>query len=1195
VAHRDELEGRHAGRRRLWRTFPRRRARRPPVARTPTITVVVAAGPAQQPFLDQALVSVRRQTHTALEILIVPYDASSGLDEVHKAHRSGDSRVRVLDAVQGGPGAAWNAGAQAATGDYLALMSGADVLPRAAMAKLCGSLQASGSDFAVGRVALENPLPPSASPGARLRAGAALTLADLPEAATDSFVQSKLFRLPFWREGRLAFPVSEGPAISAPMLRAYLQASSFDVLPDVTYRWMQRGTGRAVGHEENAFAGLEDWLHAQEEISATLDGNAEAPREAWMLAVLDGGVAPFLDQTWRADHEQWQRISSMLEGLMAAGGAQVLSRVRVVPRLKAWLAAHDRRADLEAVVADRGVRRESFATEVSGGAVRACLPFFRDPAHPVPDEVYRLGEDDTPLVLSLRRQRWVGPRAFEMEVFAFIALVSMDAEQPLVTVSLVDRGSGDRLVLPVALRCDGAVNRFAGHAHHDYQRGALTAVVDAALLAERARTGGPAEWEVEVSLTSQGITREAVLEPDGPDAAAANIDQRPVDGALVGLALTPTGRLIAAASLPHLRLIDSAAVGRRLTGRLTAGPRSELPGVAAVRDTGERVEVPTVRTDGVLGFSLELPRSDQRQDAVPQVWRMEGSLGEATVAVAWSEDEPHRWLGTGPGSEIALRRTREGQVSLVEVARVPAVDTVRLAAGQLTVRGVWLGTRPESWSMLLRGRRVTLAGDILSDDESGFEVRFRLRWDEWGLGESPVPTGRYRLVLTVLEGDRSVETPVLMTAGLEDRAPEEHRDAATRVTVRRTAQGSPQVSVQPAYQDDELGRHARKLLQSWYASPGHLVDDGAVYLQSYTGDVATDSPLAIHEELRRVRPDLRLYWGVSDAGTRLPPGAIPLLMHSREWYAVLARARYLVCNVDLERWWRAKPGQRFLQTFHGYPSKSMGIRLWRAKQFSPRRIASELARTSAGWDTILTPAPEMDEHYRREYDYDGPILSHGYPRDDALVAGPRDSVRARTRELLGIDEDQTVVLYAPTWRDDLATTYRSAPMLPHLDVRSAHEELGEQFVLLVRGHRIHAPDVRRGAGHARVLDVTRYPEVNHLILAADAAVLDYSSLRFDFALTGRPMIFLVPDLESYTAGARGLLFDYRDSAPGPLVRSSAAAVDSLKDLDGVRAAYADAYERFNSTYNYRQDGRSAQHVVAEFFGPASEPPAPHHR
>ena len=40
-----------------------------------------------------------------------------------------------------------------------------------------------------------------------------------------------------------------------------------------------------------------------------------------------------------------------------------------------------------------------------------------------------------------------------------------------------------------------------------------------------------------------------------------------------------------------------------------------------------------------------------------------------------------------------------------------------------------------------------------------------------------------------------------------------------------------------------------------------------------------------------------------------------------------------------------------------------------------------------------------------------------------------------------------------------------------------------------------------------VRDVSFYPDMRDLYLAADVMVTDYSSAMFDFAVTGKPMIF----------------------------------------------------------------------------------------
>ena len=121
-------------------------------------------------------------------------------------------------------------------------------------------------------------------------------------------------------------------------------------------------------------------------------------------------------------------------------------------------------------------------------------------------------------------------------------------------------------------------------------------------------------------------------------------------------------------------------------------------------------------------------------------------------------------------------------------------------------------------------------------------------------------------------------------------------------------------------------------------------------------------------------------------------------------------------------------------------------------------------RSVETWDLISTPTPEMTEVYREQYGYAGPAAEHGYPRDDALRADDADAVRDRARRRLGVRPDQTAVLYAPTWRDHLATppTRRGDDRAPRR--RRGRGRAGDSHVILLRGHRFHTRRVRRGPG-----------------------------------------------------------------------------------------------------------------------------------
>jgi CDP-glycerol glycerophosphotransferase (TagB/SpsB family) len=644
------------------------------------------------------------------------------------------------------------------------------------------------------------------------------------------------------------------------------------------------------------------------------------------------------------------------------------------------------------------------------------------------------------------------------------------------------------------------------------------------------------------------------------------------------------------ARLRRLRVEDGDLVLEVLAGvRLvdTVAPRVEACLVADQQSVPVRVEV---GSDAAVTRWLAEPEQDH-----------DGGL--LTLRIAAGELDPGRWRIDLDWVDQGVRRsasvdsvTPTGSASRTSTPLVPEQTTVtaRERHGRL-VLVVAEGTEVSTDSML---RKVEASGGALRVTTSGTVMAMRLEgngrslqavpggapgfWtiplidDPWGLGEAPLPSGSYRLLLDDA-GARRVADQALV-----DTLPAVHRTALHRVEVLHHPRDGVTIRLDPLLTDDELGVRAQRRLQVGYAQVTEPLDERLVYFQSFTGQWPGDHPLAIQAELHRRRPDLDVRWLVADSSATAPAGTRPVLFRSREWYDVLARASYLVTNIELEKFVVRREGQQILQTFHGYPSKAMGLGLWRPRGLLPSQIESQLDHTSRVWNNLLTPDPEMDQYYRRDYAYDGRILALGYPRNDDLIGPALAELRVATRARLGISEQQRVVLYAPTWRDDLATNFRAAEAVHHLDVERAAAALGEGYVLLMRGHRFHAPT--RGSG-SRVIDVTGHPDINHLIAASDAAVLDYSSLRFDFAITGKPMVFLVPDLDAYGSSTRGFLWDYRETAPGPLVADTAEVVAELRDLDRLTTRWSADQVAFNARYNRLQDGRASERVVTEFFGP----------
>jgi CDP-glycerol glycerophosphotransferase len=163
----------------------------------------------------------------------------------------------------------------------------------------------------------------------------------------------------------------------------------------------------------------------------------------------------------------------------------------------------------------------------------------------------------------------------------------------------------------------------------------------------------------------------------------------------------------------------------------------------------------------------------------------------------------------------------------------------------------------------------------------------------------------------------------------------------------------------------------------------------------------------------------------------------------------------------------------------------------------------------------------------------------------------------------------------------VATSPWSAKLFDGLDFESLAERLGKRYSVLLRGHNYN---LREGHSHltGKVWDVSAYPEINDLLLAADVAVLDYSSIRFDWLITGKPVVFFVPDLEDYLS-SRKVLFDFQPTAPGPLLATPDEVVAALLDLGTVVSEYAAARELFNKEFNRLHDGHATERVINAFF------------
>lgn len=224
-------------------------------------------------YADEALESLRRQTHRHWKAILVDDASTDDTTRLFADAEADDPRFRVVrHETQRGLGAARNTGLDLVDTPYTAFLDADDVLRPDALSRLADTLDRTGSAFVVG--AYVRLRPDAAGPGytaadvqpwvaaATDPAREATTLAAHPAASGNIVAWSKMSRTDFWHEHALRFP--EGRYYEDQVLaqRMYTLAPRFDVIPDVIVEWRQRRDGGSITQRLAEVDVLRDYLDA---------------------------------------------------------------------------------------------------------------------------------------------------------------------------------------------------------------------------------------------------------------------------------------------------------------------------------------------------------------------------------------------------------------------------------------------------------------------------------------------------------------------------------------------------------------------------------------------------------------------------------------------------------------------------------------------------------------------------------------------------------------------------------------------------------------------------------------------------------------------------------------------------------------------------------------------------------------------
>ncbi|HQR80154.1 MAG TPA: CDP-glycerol glycerophosphotransferase family protein, partial [Actinomycetota bacterium] len=835
---------------------------------------------------------------------------------------------------------------------------------------------------------------------------------------------------------------------------------------------------------------------------------------------------------------------------------EVLEELPPRDRLRYWLIEQGRRDELlEFLEYERdpyAVRR----TVPGDGVTYADLPHLGEPGYP--RELYVWGRAQ-PIAAEVERVGWTD-QGLAVAGYAYLeGIDSGGQEERKLRIRVV--GGKEPFGVPVKWHKREDLTARETFADVTYNNVGLSFTVPVGQLPMEALL------RVDVDVTAPGGRRRIPL--GGAFDGAAQLPRRVVlaDGRVaavrwrgdaLGIAVYPPQPVVTAVEVPAAGLFrvhfDGVVMGATV--------------IARRRDDFEEVRVP-------MAWSVDLDVSQMPHlDPLNQI--------EFDVLLQLAEDEEPQPAVLAPDVDETLATPADEEYYARAGITGGLLVTVRVPRPRL------LDWRPTRSGIRLTGDRAAGLTTLVLENRNGVRTEYPVtrhddRWeahlsaDDQATvdGVTHLPVGRWNLLT-----QDDVPVHVAQSRRAQMIESDWMNFSAVRLGLRARRSATAYLQVDPSGEIRPPGMHGRQqIINEYYPKRRRRRTRRVILFENWKGKQYSDNLRAIDEELSRRRDRRRRVWVVRDHGVRIPKGVDTVLRFSPEYYDLLARARWVLANDTIDPSYVKREGQTYLQTWHGTPLKKVGQDIEKVN-FARKGYLTTFAEEAAKWDFLVSPNAYSSQIMARSFGVPASrILETGYPRNDIFYRPERDLRAAAARQRLGLAPGQKVILYAPTWRDDRYDERGRYIFELKLNVEMLREQLGEDHVLLLRGHHLLATRAGIPAEGGFVRNVSAYPDIADLYLIADVLITDYSSVMFDFVNTGRPMVFYTWDLDDYRDRVRGLYFDLTEDPPGPICRTSGEVVSALAELPGVEQQYEAAYARFRQRFCAWEDGYAAARVI----------------
>lgn len=234
-------------------------------------------------------------------------------------------------------------------------------------------------------------------------------------------------------------------------------------------------------------------------------------------------------------------------------------------------------------------------------------------------------------------------------------------------------------------------------------------------------------------------------------------------------------------------------------------------------------------------------------------------------------------------------------------------------------------------------------------------------------------------------------------------------------------------------------------------------------------------------------------------------------VYSFKYMKALATSKYLFNDNTFLPYFNKKEGQIYVNTWHGTPLKTLG----KAIKNSNHNIGNA-QKNFLFADYLLYPNEYTMEHMLEDYMLKNLVnnkcVLNGYPRNTAFF-NKESSEEIRKKEAQGYNR---IYAYMPTWRGALGSIDGDANKLQKEYLNQLDKQLRDDEILFVNLH----PIAIKSLDLSSYKHIKKFPaqyETYDFLNCTDCLITDYSSVFYDYAVTGKKCVLFAYDEEEYFA------------------------------------------------------------------------------